>query len=110
VENGTDTVGLGRRADAALAATGFSTTGRPVNAADRSVRRTVVAYDPRWDRSAKSLAAALPGSELRPVNGQGAVLKVIVGTDYKGVTKVRAEAPRPAGEPTVVRGDEVGCT
>ncbi|WP_443333943.1 LCP family protein [Streptomyces sp. TSRI0107] len=110
VENGTDTAGLGRRADAALSATGFRTTGRPVNAAERSVRRTVVAYDPRWDRSAKSLAAALPGSELRPVNGQGPLLKVIVGANYKGVTEVRAETPRPAGESPVVRGDEVACT
>ncbi|MEV5322073.1 LCP family protein [Streptomyces sp. NPDC052687] len=110
VENGTDIAGLGRRADAALAATGFRTTRLPVNAAHRELWRTVVAYDPRWDRSAKSLAAALPGSELRAVKGQGGTLKVIVGADYKGVTKVRAEQPRPPGAPAVVRGDEVGCS
>ncbi|HLL33573.1 LCP family protein [Streptomyces sp.] len=110
VENGTRTPGLGRRADAALAATGFRTTRLPVNAAQQDVRRTVVAHDPRWDRSAKSLAAALPGSELRAVKGQGATLKVIVGTDYQGVTKVRGETPRPPGAPAVVRGDEAGCS
>ncbi len=71
VENGTHTRGLGKRVDDALAATGFRTTRVPRNATDRAVQRTVVAFDPRWDRSAKSLAAALPGSELRPVRGPG---------------------------------------
>ncbi|MET9733030.1 LCP family protein [Streptomyces sp. NPDC006458] len=108
VENGTRTAGLGRRVDAALAATGFRTTRQPTNAARPTTRRTVVAHDPRWDRSAKSLATALPGSELRAVKGQGATLKVIVGTDFEKVRKVRAEDARQ-GEFGVVRGDEVGC-
>ncbi|MFE2582517.1 LCP family protein [Streptomyces sp. NPDC059378] len=108
VENGTATAGLGRRVDAALTATGFLTTRRPANAADRTVRRTVVVYDPRWDRSAKSLAVALPGSELRAVRGQGPVLKVIAGSDFRKVRRVRADDPRQ-GEFGAVRGDEVGC-
>ncbi|GLW51878.1 LytR family transcriptional regulator [Streptomyces sp. NBRC 14336] len=108
VENGTATEGLGRRVDAALAATGFRTTGMPVNAADRTVKRTVVAYDPRWDRSAKSLSAALPGSELRAVKGLGPTLKVIAGSDFERVRKVRAVNPGQ-GESGVVRGDEVVC-
>ncbi|WP_436850524.1 LCP family protein [Streptomyces griseoloalbus] len=109
VENGTRTAGLGRRVDAALAATGFDTTHAPANAADRNVKRTIVAYDPRWDRSAESLAAALPGSELRAVEGQGATLKVIVGADFEKVRKVRAQDPGQ-DEFGVVRGDEVGCS
>ena len=109
VENGTHTVGLGNRVDTALAATGFRTTHRPVDAADRSVQRTVVAYDPRWDRSAKSLATALPGSELRAVNGLGATLKVIAGTDFRQVRKVRAEDPYQ-GEFGVMRGDDAACS
>lgn len=109
VENGTRTAGLGRRVDAALAATGFDTTRAPANAARQDVRRTVVAYDPRWDRSAKSLAAALPGSELRAVEGQGATLKVIAGADFEKVRKVRARDPGQ-GEFGVVRGDEVNCS
>ena len=103
VENGTLTAGLGRKVDRALAATGFRTTRVPVNARDRGVGRTVIAHDPRWDRSAKSLAAALPGSSLRVVRGQGAVLKVVVGADYRGVRKVRA------GEFGVSTGDQVKC-
>ncbi|WP_307675256.1 LCP family protein [Streptomyces sp. V4I2] len=109
VENGTATAGLGKRVDAALAGTGFRTTRLPVNAADRTLKRTVVAYDPRWDRSAKSLAAALPGSELRAVKGLGATLKVIAGADFREVRKVRAVDPAQ-GEFGVVRGDEVLCS
>jgi LCP family protein required for cell wall assembly len=109
VENGTGTVGMGRRVDSALAATGFRTTRRPVDAAGAPAKPTVVAYDPRWDRSAKSLAAALPGSELRAVPGQGPTLKVIAGVDFRGVRTVRAKVPGQ-GEVGVVRGDEVGCS
>lgn len=108
VENGTPTAGLGRRVDAALAAAGFRTTGTPGNAANPTTRRTVILYDPRWDRSARSLAAALPGSELRADPGRGPLLKVIAGTDFRQVRKVRAEEPEQA-ETTVVRGNEVGC-
>ncbi|NUS29449.1 MAG: LCP family protein [Streptomyces sp.] len=108
VENGTATAGLGKRVDTQLAATGFRTTHQPVTSANRTVKRTVIAYDPRWDRSAKSLAAALPGSELRPVPGQGALLKVIAGADFRQVRKVRAEDPYQ-GEFGVVTGDEVSC-
>ncbi|WP_435843720.1 LCP family glycopolymer transferase [Streptomyces fructofermentans] len=108
VENGTATAGLGRRVDSGLAATGFRTTRAPVNAADRTVRRTVVRYDPRWDRSAKSLAAALPGSELRAEKGRGPLMKVTAGADFRSVRKVRAENPAP-GEFGAVTGDQVVC-
>ncbi|MFF6781680.1 LCP family protein [Streptomyces sp. NPDC012510] len=108
VENGTDVPGLGKKVDRQLAATGFRTTKAPVNSRQRDVRRTVVTYDPRWDRSAKSLATALPGSALRPVRAQGPVLKVIAGTDFTKVRKVRAQDPQQ-GEFGVVTGDEVSC-
>ncbi|MFC9911937.1 LCP family protein [Streptomyces sp. NPDC059862] len=109
VENGTRTAGLGQRVDTALARAGFLTTRQPKNARNQSVVRTVISYDPRWDRSARSLAAALPGSELRAVRGQGATLKVIVGGDFREVRKVRAADARQ-GEVGVVRGDEVRCS
>jgi hypothetical protein len=109
VENGTPTDGLGKRMDSALAATGFRTTGHPVNAQDRGARHSVIVYDPRWDRSAKSLAAALPGSELREVKGRGPLLKVIAGADFKEVTRVRVQDPYQ-GETRVMTGDQVVCT
>jgi LCP family protein required for cell wall assembly len=108
VENGTAVEGLGKRVDDQLAANGFRTTRTPVNAPDGYKGRTVIAYDPRWDRSARSLATALPGSEMRAVPGQGARMRVIVGADFNGVRKVRAADPYQE-EPGVVTGDEVSC-
>ncbi|WP_425580334.1 LCP family protein [Streptomyces polychromogenes] len=108
VENGTRIDGLGGRVDSALRATGFDTTGTPASGAGRDVRRTVISYDPRWDRSAKTVAAALPGSELRAVAGQGKTVVVIAGSDYAKVVPVRAEDPYQ-GEFGVVTGDQVVC-
>ncbi|MFB7997813.1 LCP family protein [Streptomyces sp. NPDC056002] len=108
VENGTMTPGLGRKVDAGLRGTGFRTSGTPMNAARRTAQHTVVLYDPRWDRSAKALATALPGARLQAVNGQGAVLKVVAGPDFKAVTAVRAEDDRQ-GEFGAVTGDQVVC-
>ncbi|MEU6843715.1 LCP family protein [Streptomyces sp. NPDC046716] len=109
VENATATAGLGKKVDAALRGTGFRTTGAPANADDRTAAHTTVLYDPRWDRSAKSLAAAVPGARMRAVDGQGAVLKVVAGGDWRGVRAVRAE-DASEGEFGAVTGDEVSCS
>ncbi|MET9887838.1 LCP family protein [Streptomyces sp. NPDC006430] len=108
VENGTRIDGLGGRVDSALRATGFDTTRTPGNGASRDVKRTVIAYDPRWDRSARTVSTALPGSELRAVAGQGRTVLVIAGTDYKRVVPVRPEDPY-RGQFGVVTGDQVVC-
>ncbi|WP_371616170.1 LCP family protein [Streptomyces sp. NBC_00454] len=108
VENGTRIDGLGTRVDSALRATGFDTTGAPGTGASREVKRTVITYDPRWDRTARSVATALPGSELRAVPGQGKTVVVIAGADYRKVVAVRAEDPYQ-GEFGVVTGDQVVC-
>ncbi|WP_098242920.1 LCP family protein [Streptomyces formicae] len=111
VDNGAGTPGLGKRVDSALRATGFRTTRAPGNVSDAKTKpaeRTVVAYDPRWDRSAKALATALPGCEMRKVKGQGATLKVIAGKDYKAVRPVRAEDAYQ-GEFGALTGDQVVC-
>ncbi|MGW1030047.1 LCP family protein [Streptomyces sp. NPDC002577] len=110
VENGTAVPGLGRRVDSALRAAGFVTTKTPVNSKHRTVKRTIVTYDPGWDRSAKALATALPGSVLRPVKGQGSTLTVIAGTDFKEVRPVRAEEEElEPDKPSTVTGDQVVC-
>ncbi|MEI7032487.1 LCP family protein [Streptomyces pratensis] len=108
VYNGTSKDGLGRAVDEQLRGTGFATTGLPLNGERRDARRTVVTYDPRWDRSAQSLAAALPGSELEAVKGHGGTLSVTVGSDFTEVRRVRSGS-REAGEFSTVRGDEVVC-
>ncbi|GAA2834357.1 LCP family protein [Kitasatospora paracochleata] len=108
VLNGTGVQGLGSRVDSDLRKAGFATTGTPSNAAGApsphpgsgtpSAVRTVVRYDPRWDESVKTLAAALPGAELVAVSGLGATLEVVAGTDYRGVAGVAGSAP--TGTPT----------
>lgn len=108
VYNGTRTDGLGRRVDDALYATGFRTSRAPRASANLDMHRTLIEYDPRWDRSAKSLALALPGSELRPVKGLGATMKVTAGADFKDVVPVRAEE-QPQGDFGTVTGDRVVC-
>ncbi|MFE4539094.1 LCP family protein [Streptomyces scopuliridis] len=108
VYNGTRTDGLGKRVDDALHATGFNTTRTPLNSDGPDLLRTVVMYDPRWDLSAKSLAAALPGSELRAVKRQGATLKVMAGADFTAVTPVRAQEA-PKGRFGATTGDQVVC-
>ncbi|WUK34133.1 LCP family protein [Streptomyces sp. NBC_00370] len=108
VYNGTPTDGLGKQVDDALHATGFRTTRAPLTAAQLKVKRTIVMYDPRWDRSARSLAAALPGSVLRAVKRQGATLKVMAGSDFKAVRPVRVEEA-PEGTFGTMTGDQVVC-
>ncbi|SPE52983.1 Membrane-bound protein LytR [Streptomyces netropsis] len=111
VLNGSGRTGLGRETDNALHATGFATTGLPTDAPGPLTQRTVISYDPRWDRSVRSVAAALPGAELRPAPGQGPLMKVTLGTDFKGVHPVRAQDPPQAAgaAPAAVRGDQVVC-
>ncbi|MFI1094750.1 LCP family protein [Streptomyces sp. NPDC020917] len=107
VANGTATNGLGGSTQQALHATGFATPGTATTAHQRSAR-TVIQYDPRWDRSARTLAAALPGAQLQPAPGQGPVMKVTVGADFTKVDPVAMKArPQPPG--TAVTGDQEVC-
>ncbi|MGN0118588.1 MAG: LytR C-terminal domain-containing protein, partial [Streptomyces albidoflavus] len=108
VENGTARQGLGAQADRALSATGFGTSGQALDAADRATARTTVLYDPRWDRSARTVAAAFPGAELKAAPGQGGTVRVVLGADFTEVHPVRAEDP-PEGTTGALRGDEVTC-
>ncbi|POX39708.1 LytR family transcriptional regulator [Streptomyces sp. Ru73] len=109
VENGTRVSGQAARTDKALRAEGFATTGAPRNA-QSPAEHTEISYDPRWDRSVRTLAAALPGAKLRKVPGQGPVLRVTLGPDHKEVHKVRAEVPEPgSGDAPAVTGDEEEC-
>ncbi|MBI1379320.1 MAG: LytR family transcriptional regulator [Frankiales bacterium] len=97
VLNGTSTTGLGARAANDLAGLKFSIAGPAQNATSPVGSATVVSYDPRWDQSAKTVAAAIPGSTLTPVAGLGRTIRVTVGTSYAGVQKVTvAKAPSPS--------------
>lgn len=108
VYNGTSKDGLGKTVDDALHATGFNTTRAPLNGEPQDLKRTLITYDPRWDLSAKSLAVALPGAELRAVRGQGPTMKVTAGPDFEKVRRVRAEETN-RGKFGTVTGDQVVC-
>ncbi|MER5636959.1 LCP family protein [Kitasatospora sp. NPDC002227] len=100
VLNGAGVVGLGARVDGDLRRVGFATSGVPANTGN--VARTVIRYDPRWDESVKTLAAALPAAQLTPVPGLGPTMQVVAGSDYLGVTAVKpstAPTPPPARSP-----------
>lgn len=108
VFNGTHRTGLAARVDRALRATGFDTTGSPGNAV-AAPGRTVIAYDPGWNRSARTLAAALPGAELVAVPGQGPRMRVTLGDAKQQVQRVRTADEADANGFAALTGDEVIC-
>jgi LCP family protein required for cell wall assembly len=112
VENASGVNGLGASVQKSLHGTGFATPGLPTTA-ERHTARTTIAYDPRWDRSARSLAAALPGARLVPAEGQGPVMKVTLGEDDKA-PKVLHVALRGAQKPAATANpaqpaDDAAC-
>ncbi|WP_282205863.1 LCP family protein [Kitasatospora fiedleri] len=104
VLNGTGVQGLGFRVDAELRGAGFATTGTPSNApgGGSAATRTVIRYDPRWDESVKTLAAALPDAELVPVPNLGPTFQVVAGSAYRAPADPAtsaAAASSAAGQP-----------
>jgi LCP family protein required for cell wall assembly len=89
VLNGTATAGLAGRASSDLAGIGFAIAAPAGNAPAPVGAATVIAYDPRFDQSAKTVAAAIPGSTLTAVSGLGRTIQVTVGTSYTGAQKVK---------------------
>ena len=88
VLNGTSTAGLGHKAATDLAALGFGIAGAAGNAPATVGAPTVITYDPRYDQSAKTVAASIPGSTLKAQAGLGKTIEVTVGTSYTGAKKV----------------------
>ncbi|MGN6242193.1 MAG: LCP family protein [Motilibacteraceae bacterium] len=96
VLNATSTAGLARRGADDLAKAGFGVVGAPANATRQGLPVSVIRYDPRWDESVKTLAAALPGARLEQAPGLGATFEVLLGASYDGVTPVHVSAPGAA--------------
>ncbi|WP_314174538.1 LCP family protein [Streptomyces winkii] len=118
VDNGTRREGLARGVEKKLRGTGFATTGEAGAAERDDVSRTTIAYDPRWDRSARTLAKALPGARLEAEPDRGPVMRVTVGAKHHNVRKVRvgspsAEAPSSdsgaPGHGAVKGGERASC-
>ncbi|MFD5566018.1 LCP family protein [Kitasatospora griseola] len=113
VLNGAGVQGLGNRVDEDLRKAGFATTGTPSNAPGNgpAATRTVIRYDPHWDESVKTLAAALPDAELVKVPNLGATFQVVAGSDYRSPA---AAAPEPAAASDgpvagAESGSEISC-
>jgi LCP family protein required for cell wall assembly len=100
VFNGTSTTGLGTKAANDLAGVGFAIVGRAANAPQQVGADTVISYDPRYDQSVKTVAAAIPGSKLVAVKGLGRTISVTVGTSYSGVQKVKVSTSKPSAAPS----------
>jgi LCP family protein required for cell wall assembly len=118
VLNGTGLDRAAARAAADLSGLGFQI--RATGDADATgYTQTIVRYGPTKADSARTVAAAIPGSSLQLDQTLGSVLEVVVGSDYSGVRPVEIasatpSAPAPTSTPspfkTVTAADEPeGC-
>jgi LCP family protein required for cell wall assembly len=103
VLNGTSTAGLGHKAADDLSALGFGIAGAAGNAPANVGAATVITYDPRYDQSAKTVAAAIPGSTLTAQAGLGKTITVTVGTSYTGAKKVTVGKASTTPTTTIVK-------
>jgi hypothetical protein len=97
VLNSTDRNGFAASVANDLARLGFriSRTGNSPGGSDPSA--TVIRYGPSRGDSAKTLAAAIPGSKLQLDDGFGSGLQVLVGTNYDGTQKVKVATSGESG-------------
>jgi LCP family protein required for cell wall assembly len=98
VLNGTGIPGLGARTKADLLKAGFQVPTAPGNTTRTDFQNTVIRYGPGRGDSVRTVAAALPGAELRQANVQG--IEVIVGRKYPGARKVTVAAAAATPSPT----------
>ena len=113
VYNGSGINGLGRKANNALAEMGFQTVGTAETRGDGATATTVL-YGPDKADSARTLAAAIPGSTLQLDPSLGRILQVVVGSSFTGVQPVkvtRAPATGAVASPTpkVVTAQDDPC-
>ncbi|WP_344947551.1 LCP family protein [Sphaerisporangium flaviroseum] len=97
VVNGTAITGLGARTKTDLQKAGFQVPSAPGDTTPRDHVDTVVRYPAGREDSARTVAAAIPGAQLREADVPG--IEVIVGTKYSGAKKVTVK-PTPATTPT----------
>ncbi|WP_322747598.1 MULTISPECIES: LCP family protein [unclassified Frankia] len=99
VLNGTTTSGLASSAARDLAAAGFR-IARVASAEPRRTETTLVRYGPDGLAAARTLAAAIPGVELREDRSAGTHVTLVVGSDFNGIaTQAMASAPAAGGDP-----------
>jgi LCP family protein required for cell wall assembly len=92
VYNGSGVTGQGRRAFNDLSKLGFATTGTPTNRGTGATATTIF-YGPNKADSAKTLAAAIPGSVIQEDPTLTRTLEVVVGSSYNGAKAVTVTSP-----------------
>ncbi|MFF5108756.1 LCP family protein [Streptosporangium sp. NPDC000509] len=103
VLNGTTITGLGAQTRADLQRVGFLVPEIPGNTPQKDFDKTVIRYGPGREDSAHTVAAALPGADLRPVESLGDKIEVVVGRKHERAKKVTVQetaAPTAAATPT----------
>jgi hypothetical protein len=88
VRNATTTQGLASGVANQLSALGFHITGTGNAPAGTDPNTTVIRYGPSRADSARTVAAAIPGSKLQVDPSLGSVIRVIVGANFHGVQRV----------------------
>ena len=108
VLNGTPTPGLAKKAAKQLRKQGFivETVG---NAETTDYTATTVQYDPKWDESAETLSYAASATVSEKVKKQGAVLTLVLGTDFTAIRPVEILDITQDYTAQVNTGDEKFC-
>ncbi len=116
VLNGTATAGLASTVGDLLRQQGF-TLGQVGNERG-TVGQTVVRHGPGALEQARTVAAAVPGAVLQPVDAVGDTVQLVLGPGYSGVVPVPVAAPAavapvaetPAAAPPAASGAPVSCS
>jgi len=101
VFNGAGVAGLGAKAANDLARIGFGMAGPAKNGDVANQTGTVIKYDPTNAAALKTLQAAMPDATVLAVPGLGKTFQVVVGSQWKGATKVSIATAAPSGGSTV---------
>ncbi len=106
VFNGSGVVGLGKKASTELSDLGFVIADPPASSPDAASRTTVIRYDPVYDTSLLTLRQAFPGAKVVPVDGQGKVFEVTVGSSFRTTSTPVVAAPTTTADPTDISAEQ----
>jgi hypothetical protein len=109
VLNATSTSGLASKASQDLARVGFGTAGTGNAPSSFDSSKTVVVYSASRADSAKTLAAAVPGSTMQEDNSLGNGIELVIGSNYSTAKSVKVSSSS-SSRPTVRTGASNPCS
>jgi LCP family protein required for cell wall assembly len=101
VLNGTGVAGTARKAGEDLAGVGFQVLGTG-DADASSYATTIVRHGPSKADSARTVAAAIPGSSTQLDQTLGSTIEVVIGANYTGAREVVVRTAAPTTAPPSV--------